>query len=70
MEEIEAERDRGNRVLQVSVAGGDDPDVDGNRLAAADSFKLPFLEHSQQRDLRFGGKLADFVQKNRSSRFR
>ena len=47
MEEVEPEGTGSDGILQVSVAGGDDSDVDRNRLAAADSFKLPFLEHSQ-----------------------
>ena len=38
--------------------------VGGNRLGAADSFELPFLNHSEQGNLRFGGKLADFVEKD------
>ena len=47
MEEVEPERPPGDGILQVAVAGSDDSDVDGNRLAAADSFKFPFLEDSQ-----------------------
>src|SRR5712675_2470537 len=34
-------------------------------MTAADALDLPFLQHAQQRDLRLGGQLADFVEEDR-----
>src|SRR5439155_13954231 len=46
---------------------GDDSDIDENGPAAADSFKLPFLEHSKEGDLGFRRKLGNFVQEKRAA---
>src|SRR4051794_10420791 len=34
-------------------------------MTAANAFDLPFLQHAQQRDLRLGWQLADFVEEDR-----
>ena len=51
--------------LQVAVRGGQHAHVHGNRLAAADPFNFPLLEHSQQRDLSLGRQVADLVKEDR-----
>jgi len=33
-------------------------------MAAADPLDLPFLQHPQQRHLRFGGQVGDFIKQN------
>ena len=33
-------------------------------MIAAHAFHLPLLEHAQERDLRLGGKLADFIKED------
>src|SRR6185295_9007191 len=45
-----------------AVGGRDQPEVDGDQLAAADPHDLPFLEHPQQLDLELGVQLADLIE--------
>src|SRR5712671_2327569 len=33
-------------------------------MTAADAFDFPLLQHAQQRDLRLGGQVADFIEEN------
>src|ERR1700720_1782516 len=53
--------------LQVAVRCGQHAHVHGERLTAADAFKLPLLQHAEQGDLRLDGKVANLIQKNGSS---
>ena len=67
IEQVEPEIAGGDGLLQIPIGGGDDADISGNGLAAADSFKLPFLEHSKEGDLSFRRKLGNFVQEKRAA---
>ena len=54
----------GDALLQVSVGGGDDPDVNGNGLAAPHPGDLFFLENPKELGLGGQGELTYFVQEN------
>ena len=47
------------------MRGGDDADVDLDRLRAADPFEFVQLQHTQQLDLSFGADVADLVEEDR-----
>ena len=47
---------------QVAVGGGDDPDVDRQRRAAADALDLALLEDAEELGLGLQGEIADLVQ--------
>jgi hypothetical protein len=49
--EIGPETPGTNRLLKISVCGGDDPDVNAHRTVAADWLKLALLETAQQLNL-------------------
>lgn len=69
IEPIKEVRAKGSRIdggCQIPVRRGDDSDVRRYNTAAPDSFKSPFLDHSQQSDLCLLRKLSDLVEKNRS----
>src|SRR5262249_28447991 len=51
--------------VEVAVGGGDDADVDPERLAAADRLELLLLKHAQELDLRLERQLADLIEKER-----
>ena len=51
VEQVLAERAGGNRVFEVLVGRGDQPDVDLDRLDAAEPLELALLQHAQQLDL-------------------
>ncbi len=44
-----------------------DPDVDGDRLSAADTFDHPLLQESKELDLRSQGHVANFIEKQRAA---
>ena len=64
VEEVLAELPLGDRPRQVAVGGGDDPDVRGNLLGAADAPELALLQHAEELDLHGRGHLADLVEKD------
>ena len=47
---------------QVAVGGGDDPDVDRQRRAAADALDLALLEDAEELGLGLQGEIADLVE--------
>src|SRR6266478_3861505 len=57
IEEVGAKRSRRGRRRQITVRRGNYADVGGNDPITSDSLELSLLEHTQQRDLRLGGKL-------------
>ena len=67
IEQVLAERPAPRGCAQITIRGGDDAHVDLNGLPAPNALKLPLLQHPQQRGLRVGQELADFVQKDRSA---
>src|SRR5450432_9172 len=67
IKQIIPERSTRYRCNQITVRGGDDTNVNLNRLCATDSLEFPFLKDSQERDLSVRGQLAHFIQENRSA---
>uniref|UniRef100_A0A0N5A5Z1 PE-PGRS family protein n=1 Tax=Parastrongyloides trichosuri TaxID=131310 RepID=A0A0N5A5Z1_PARTI len=67
VQQVFAERPLGHRLGQVAVGGGDDADVDGHRLGAADAVDHPLLNGAQQLGLKAGVHFADFVQQKRAA---
>src|SRR3990170_4570534 len=53
--------------LKVFFGCTDDTNIDRNRLLAADTFKFPFLKHSQQLDLHFQWNIIHVIEKYRAS---
>src|SRR3546814_8705859 len=68
VEQVFAEPAVYDRLFQILVRGGNDPDVDGLRLVAADALDLAFLQHTKQFYLHVGRHIADFVEDDRSER--
>ena len=66
--EVFAERLVADGLEQVAVGGGDDPDVDRHRRAAADALDLALLEDAEELGLGLQGQLADLVQEEASRR--
>src|ERR1017187_5076578 len=66
MEEVIAELPRSNHRFQITVGGGDDAYIHGNRLRPADPLEGLLLEHAQQFPLRDGRQIADFVEEERA----
>src|SRR5260370_8499460 len=50
----------------MAVGSGDDSNIRGNDAGTSHAFKLALLEHSEQCNLSFRGKFADFIKKNRT----
>src|SRR5258705_8641837 len=67
VKKILAERACSHGGFQIAVRGGQHAYVHGNRLTAADPFDFPLLEYSQERNLSLSRKVADLIQKNRST---
>ena len=55
-----------NRLLQVDVGRGDDPNIDHPWFLAAESFDLSCLQYAQKFDLHRRGEFADFVEEDRA----
>jgi hypothetical protein len=53
---------------QVSVRRCNDADVDFDRLRTTKPLELALLNYAEQLDLQFQGQLANFIEKDRSSR--
>jgi hypothetical protein len=65
--EIVAEFGGRNRLLEVLVRGGDEPDVRVDRLGAAEPLEFALLQDAQQLDLRREVEIADLVEKQRAA---
>ena len=61
--EVRPERAGGNRFLEVRVARRDQPDVDLDRLGAAQTLELSLLQDAEQLDLRRRVEVTDLIQK-------
>src|SRR3989475_9380324 len=64
IEQIGAECAARDRCLEILIGGDDDAHVHRDGMTAADPFDFPLLQHAQQRDLRLGGQVADFIEEN------
>ena len=62
IEEILAKQSGRHRLAQLAVAGGDDPHIQRNRLAAAQPLHLPLLQHPQQLGLQRQVHLGDLIE--------
>ena len=65
VEQVLAKRLVLDRFFEIAVGGGDDPDVDLDRLRAAEPLDHAFLQHAEQLDLDFSRQLADLVEEER-----
>ena len=65
--EVGAEGAFGGHLLEVGVAGGDDPHVDGDHLVAAHAPDLLLLKHPQQLSLERQREGADLVEEERAA---
>ena len=66
VEEVLPECTRLDCTSQITVRRRYHSHIHLERLSAPNALELPLLEHSQQCDLRFHGKLADLVEKDRT----
>ena len=66
IEEILAERLLRDRLDQIFVGRGDDPDVDSDGSGRPDAFELAVLEHAKKFYLQRQRKLADFIEEQRA----
>ena len=66
--EVRTEFPLRNRIVQISIGGGDDADVDADRPRASQSQELTLLEHAQELRLRRRRHLGDFVEEQHAAR--
>ena len=66
IEEVLAERGVRDHLREIGVRGGDDPDVDLDRVRVADALELPLLQHAQQLCLERRAHRRDLVEKQRA----
>src|SRR6516225_5150412 len=52
-------------LLQITVCGSQDPNVDFDRAVASYSLELPFLQDAKKFGLQFQRNLTNFIQQNR-----
>ena len=52
-----------DHLRQIAIGGGDQPDIDFQRVRAADPLEFLILQHPQQLGLSAGAQFAHFVQK-------
>jgi len=67
VEEIFAEGARRDRCFQITICGSDHSNINEYWFATPSSFKFPFLQHTQERNLRLCGKITDLIQEDRSA---
>src|SRR5438477_5647008 len=65
--QVFAEFSFGNHLLQVVIAGGDQPHVDPTRLPTTNTLDFPFLNRAQDLALQHEAHVADLVEKQRST---
>ena len=66
VEEILAKRSVGDHPREIRVRGGDDADVDLDRVRVADALELALLQHAQQLRLQRRAHRPDFVEEERA----
>jgi len=64
IKQIATERPSADGGLQVTVRGGDHPDVSADWMRPADTFKLMLLQNTQEGNLSLGWKFSDFVEED------
>ena len=65
--EVFAEAAVGEELIERLVGGGNDPDVDLDRVGVAERVRLAGLEEAQQLGLQVGADLADLVEEERAA---
>ena len=68
IEEVLAEPPFLDRLLEVDVGRGDQPELRLDRFAAADALDLAFLDRAKQLGLEIEPQIADFVEEQRAVR--
>ena len=63
--QIETKPTRGRFLIETTVRGGNDSNIDSARQVFSDSPHFPILQHAQEFGLRACGQLANFVEKQR-----
>src|SRR5260370_10118586 len=67
IQQIKSKSSVANRLIKISIRGGDHADADPDRSAAADWLELLLLEHAEQLYLGVERELANLVEKNRAA---
>src|SRR5438874_13596588 len=67
VKQVAPERARGDGSLQVAVRGSNHPNISSDRSSRTDTFKLAFLQNTQEGDLGLGRKLSDLIEEDRAS---
>src|SRR5262249_10687292 len=67
IEQVRAEAPICHRRFQVTIRGGDDADVDVDRLPSPPPLESPLLQPPQQRRLRVGQELAHLIEEDRAA---
>ena len=67
IEQVLAERARGDQLIELPIRRRDDADADADRLLAADALELAVLQDAQQLGLRRLVQVADLVEEDRAA---
>ena len=67
VKEVSAKRTCCDRGFQVTIGSSDHAHVGSNGAVATDAIEFALLQHAQEGDLSFRGKLTDFIQENCSA---
>src|SRR6267378_1805644 len=65
--EVRAERAGFDQMLEITVRGGDQPDIGPQRRCAADPLVLPFLKHAEELRLDRRGEVTDLIEEQRAA---
>src|SRR5689334_4388990 len=66
--QVRAKRAGFDPMLEITVRGGDQPDIGPKRRGAAHPLVLPFLEYAEELRLDRGSEIADLVEEERAAR--
>src|SRR5260370_42023358 len=67
VKEVAPEHARIDGSLQIPVSSSNHSNISSNGSCSTDTLKLVLLQDTQERDLRLGRKLSDFIEENRAS---
>jgi hypothetical protein len=67
VKQVATEPALGDSSLQVTVSGGDYPNIRSDGSSSTDTLEFVFLQNTQESDLSLGRKLSDFIQEHRAS---
>src|SRR5439155_1747293 len=66
--QVRAKRAGFDLMLEITVRGGDQPDIGPKRRGAAHPLVLPFLKHAEELRLDRGSEITDLVEEERAAR--